>query len=180
MLYVLLRYLAKYMALFWLGGQWPGFFAPTFVSLTGSSLPPNKCYVIAVVYSRIFAILSLHWQFAMIHWIYPNWLLSSLLLAAAFCLANAGLQCFDVCWLGGMKSIRPVKNMEWWGAGMVVCLERGANDLHMVQLMPLPPRHLLLQQNPEWFILLVPAYPGCPGKRPLNVCVCVLRRFKPD
>ena len=56
---------------------------------------------------------------------------------------------------------------------MVICLERSANDLHMVQLMPLPPRHLLLQQNPEWFILLVPAYPGCPGKRPLNGCVCV-------
>ena len=35
---------------------------------------------------------------------------------------------------------------------MVVCLERGANDLHMVQLMPLPPHHLLLLQNPEWFI----------------------------
>jgi len=26
---------------------------------------------------------------------------------------------------------------------MVICLQRGANDLHMVQLMPLPPRHLL-------------------------------------
>jgi len=26
-----------------------------------------------------------------------------------------------------------------WGTGMVICLERGANDLHMVQLMPLPP-----------------------------------------
>ena len=25
---------------------------------------------------------------------------------------------------------------------MVICLERGANDLHMVQLMPLPPHHL--------------------------------------
>ena len=51
---------------------------------------------------------------------------------------------------------------------MVICLERSANDLHMVQLMPLPPHHLLLQHNPEWFILLVPAYPGCPGKRLLN------------
>ena len=40
---------------------------------------------------------------------------------------------------------------------MVICLEQGANDLHMVQLMPLPHCHLLLQQNPEW----------------LNVCVCV-------
>jgi len=27
---------------------------------------------------------------------------------------------------------------------VVICLERGANDLHMVQLMPLPPCHLLL------------------------------------
>jgi len=34
------------------------------------------------------------------------------------------------------KGIRPVKT-EWWGAGVVVCLERGA-DLHMAQLMPLP------------------------------------------
>jgi len=32
-----------------------------------------------------------------------------------------------------------------YGTGMVVCLERGANDLRMVQLMQLPPNHLLLQ-----------------------------------
>jgi len=42
--------------------------------------------------------------------------------------------------------------------------------LHMVQLMPQPPHHLLLQQNPEWFTFLVPAYPGCCGKRSLNGC----------
>jgi len=29
------------------------------------------------------------------------------------------------------------KFTEWWGAGVVICLERGA-DLHMAQLMPLP------------------------------------------
>ena len=29
------------------------------------------------------------------------------------------------------------KKTNWWGAGMVICLERGA-DLHMAQLMPLP------------------------------------------
>jgi len=34
---------------------------------------------------------------------------------------------------------------QWWGTGVVICLEQGANDLHMVQLMPLPPHHLLLQ-----------------------------------
>ena len=40
------------------------------------------------------------------------------------------------CWLGGRKGIRPVKK-EWWGAGVVICLERSA-DLHMAQMMPLP------------------------------------------
>jgi len=27
---------------------------------------------------------------------------------------------------------------------MVICLEQGANDLLMVQMIPLPPRHVLL------------------------------------
>jgi len=31
------------------------------------------------------------------------------------------------------------KKIEWWGAGVVICLEQSANDLHSVQLMPLPP-----------------------------------------
>ena len=29
------------------------------------------------------------------------------------------------------------KKTEWWGAGVVICLQQGA-DLHMAQLMPLP------------------------------------------
>jgi len=29
------------------------------------------------------------------------------------------------------------KKQEWWVAGVVICLEQGA-DLHMAQLMPLP------------------------------------------
>jgi len=40
-------------------------------------------------------------------------------------------------------AFRPVK-IEWWGASMVICLEWGANDLRIVQLMPLLPHHLLL------------------------------------
>ena len=37
---------------------------------------------------------------------------------------------------------------------MVVCLERGAECLHMVQLMPLHPKphHLLPRLNPTWFL----------------------------
>jgi len=71
------------------------------------------------------------------------------------------------CWLGGRKCIWPVK-AEWWGTGVVVCLEWGANDMCMVQLMPLPPYYLLLPYNLEWFIFLVPAYPGCPGKKAIK------------
>ena len=40
--------------------------------------------------------------------------------------------------VGQQEGVRPVKT-DWWGTGMVICLEWGANDLHMVQLMPLPP-----------------------------------------
>ena len=36
------------------------------------------------------------------------------------------------------------KKTEWWGAGVVICLERGA-DLHIAQLMPLPLAVSLLQ-----------------------------------
>jgi len=48
------------------------------------------------------------------------------------------------CWLGARKGIQSVKT-EWWDIGVVVCLERGAYGLYMVQLMQLPPHHLLLQ-----------------------------------
>jgi len=47
------------------------------------------------------------------------------------------------CWLGGRKGIWPVKTV-WWGTCIVICLERDANDLHMVQLTSLPHHHLLL------------------------------------
>jgi len=53
------------------------------------------------------------------------------------------------------------KKLEWWGTGMVICLERDA-DLHLAQLMP-----LLLTvscfskiQNPGWFYLSGTGSPG--------------------
>jgi len=70
--------------------------------------------------------------------------------------------------LGGRKGIRPVKN-EWWGVGMVVCLERGA-DLHMAQLMPLPLTDSCSSKIQIGFAFLVPAYPALLEKRPLNGC----------
>ena len=70
------------------------------------------------------------------------------------------------CWFHVRKSIRPVK-IDWWGVDVVICLQQGADCLHMVQLM------VLSSQNPIiscliWihtdFTFLVPAYPHCPGK----------------
>jgi len=40
---------------------------------------------------------------------------------------------------GVRKSMQPAK-IEWWGVGAVICLQRGADCLHMVQLMPLHPK----------------------------------------
>ena len=46
------------------------------------------------------------------------------------------LQCFDA--VGWAAEGHPAcKKTEWWGAGVVICLERGA-DLDTAQLMPLP------------------------------------------
>jgi len=44
--------------------------------------------------------------------------------------------------LGIRKSMQPVKKVL--SDEVLACLEHGANDLHMVQLMTLPPHHVLL------------------------------------
>ena len=84
------------------------------------------------------------------------------------------------CWLGARKSIWSVK-IEWWGVGMVICRERGADCLHIVQLMPLQPKipssvHLETQSPlasvksglilPFWYRLTQVVL----EKRPLNMC----------
>jgi len=62
---------------------------------------------------------------------------------------------------------------EWWGAGMVICLEQDA-DLHMAQLMPLPLTVSCFSKIQIGFTFLVPAHLGSPGKRAVKrVCVCV-------
>ena len=57
------------------------------------------------------------------------------------------------------------KKTEWWGAGMVVCLERGADLHHMAQLMPLPLTVSCFSKIQIGFTFLVPAHPGRPGQR---------------
>jgi len=57
---------------------------------------------------------------------------------------------------------------------VVYCSERGADCLHMVQLMPLPPP--LPPKTPlslapfksRLVTFLIPAYPGCPGKEAIE------------
>ena len=66
------------------------------------------------------------------------------------------------------------KKTEWWGAGVVICLERGA-DLHMAQLMPLPlivSCSSKIQIGAEWYRLtrIVPEN-GC--VRVTNQCIGV-------
>ena len=54
-----------------------------------------------------------------------------------------------------------------------MCLERGADCLHMVQhntdntAIP-KPRHLLFHLNPDRFYLSDTAYPGFPGKQAIK------------
>jgi len=65
------------------------------------------------------------------------------------------------------------KKTEWWGAGVVICLERGA-DLHIAQLMPLPLTVCCFSKMQIGFTFLVPAHPGSPGKRAVKrVYVCM-------
>jgi len=66
------------------------------------------------------------------------------------------------------------KKLEWWGTGMVICLEPDA-DLHMAQLMSLPLIVSCFRKIQISFTFLVPPHPGSPGKRAIKrVCVCVM------
>ena len=69
------------------------------------------------------------------------------------------------------------KKTEWWGAGVVICLERGA-DLHMAQPMPLPLTVSCFTKIQIDVTFLVPAHLGSPGKRAVKrVCVCVCELY---
>ena len=63
-------------------------------------------------------------------------------------------------------------SLEWWGVGMVICLEQGA-DLHMAQLMPLPLTVSCFRKIQIGFAFLVLAHAGSPGHRAVKrVCAC--------
>jgi len=73
------------------------------------------------------------------------------------------LQCFDATGWASRKA-SDLLNVECWDAGMIICLQWGANDLHMVQLMQchsIIPSFIKIQID---LTFLVMAYPGCPGE----------------
>ena len=75
--------------------------------------------------------------------------------------------------VGRLEGHPACKKTERWGAGVIICLERGA-DLHMAQLMPLPLTVSCFSKIQIGFTFLVPAHPGSPGQRAVKrVCVCV-------
>jgi len=74
--------------------------------------------------------------------------------------------------LGGRKGIRPVKT-EWWGAGVVICLERRA-DWHMALLMPLPLTVSCFSKIQIGFTFLVQAHLGSTGQRAVKRLLLLL------
>jgi len=90
----------------------------------------------------------------------PKWKLQQL---------NIFLASHNSAWKNGSS-----RYPEWWGAGVVICLEQGA-DLHMAQLVPLPLTVSCFSKIqfflPFWY------WPTrvVPDKGPLNGCVCVVQ-----
>jgi len=68
--------------------------------------------------------------------------------------------------LVGRQEGHPACKKQWWGAGVVVCLERSA-DLHLAQLMPLPLTVSCFTKIQCGFTWVVPE------KGPLNECMWV-------
>jgi len=86
--------------------------------------------------------------------------------ACAFsaCAFSACAFCALTLLVGRQEGHPACKKTEWWGAGVVICLERSA-DLHMAQLMQLPLTVSCFSKIQIGFTFLVPAHLGNPGKR---------------
>jgi len=73
--------------------------------------------------------------------------------------------CTALSLLFGWQEGHPAcKKLDWWGTGMVICLERDA-DLLMSQLMPLSLTVSCFSKIKIGFTFLVPAHLGSPGKK---------------
>ena len=74
------------------------------------------------------------------------------------------------------KSILPVKDLSdevlaWlslWSKVQITCIWFSWCDCRTI---------ILLQKNPGWFVLLVPAYPRCPGKKAVKQMLLLLTKL---
>ena len=117
-------------------------------------------------------------QLCHLHQAHQVWLLKpasfeSAVLVTLMCCAFSALTLL----VGRQEGHPACKKLQWWGAGMVICLEWGAGmviclewgaDLHLVQLMPLPLTVCCFSKIQIGFTFLVPAHPGSPGQRPVK------------
>jgi len=86
-----------------------------------------------------------------------------MILNLSICLQCSALSALTL--LAGWQEGHPAcKKTGWSGAGVVICLERGA-DLHTAQLMPLPHTVSCFSKIQIGFTFLVPAHRGSPGQR---------------
>ena len=89
---------------------------------------------------------------------------------------SSELLCLHVClflfyWVA--VSHPACKKTRGWGAGMIICLERGA-DLHIAKLMPLPLTVCCFSKIQIGFTFLVPAHLDSPGKRAVKRVLLLL------
>jgi len=83
---------------------------------------------------------------------------------ASTSLHSTSVEAMQKLLVGRQEGHLACKKTEWWGAGMVICLEWGA-DLHMAQLMPLPLTVYCFNKIRIGFTCLVPAQPGSRASR---------------
>jgi len=85
------------------------------------------------------------------------------------------------CWLDVRKSFYPVKRIKWWGTvvavwseAQMICIWSCWCHCHLIV------SYFIKVQSS--LIFLVPAYPGCPGKKAVKwVSVClVIQQFSPE
>jgi len=90
--------------------------------------------------------------------------------------SSSCLQCIDtVAWASQRAS--GLQKTEWWGVGVVICLEQGADCLQMVQLLPLHPKTPSALASFKSRLVLSFWYQltqVVPENRPLNRCSMVV------
>jgi len=92
---------------------------------------------------------------------------------SSLCNIQAGPASSALTMLVGRQEGHPAcKKTEWWVAGMVICLERGA-DLHMAQLMPLPLTVSCFSEIQTGLAFWYWLNRVVLDKGPINMCVCV-------